>query len=78
MVASDALPLESRRWPPRLERLLAQHAKIGTPATVIVVRALEQTGNLDELDQHAVDAHQRWHGTQRGEGVVAYFDLHVG
>jgi len=77
VVASDALPLESRRWPPRLERLLAQHAKIGTPATVIVVRALEQTGNLDELDQHAVDAHQRWHRSQRSEGIVTDLDLHI-
>ena len=53
----------------------AQHAEQRPAAAAVLVRALDQARDLDQLDEHAADPRQRGHRPERGERVVAGPDL---
>ena len=54
---------------------VAEHAEERSAAAPVLVRTLDQAGDLDELHQHPADPRQRRHGPERREGVVARLDL---
>src|SRR6185295_13523424 len=56
----------------------AEHAEQRPAAAAVLVGALDQPRDLDQLDQHAADPGQGRHRTERGEGVVAGPDLDLG
>ena len=56
---------------------VAEDAEQRPAAATVLVGALDQPRDLDELHEHAADPRQRGHGAQRREGVVARLDLDV-
>ena len=56
----------------------AEHAEQRAPAATVLVGALDQARDLDQLDQHAADPRERGNRAQGRERVVAGPDLDLG